>query len=112
MKRNRLYTVMVAALMTAGIAVPSAEPAHAANQTTAFTYQGQLQNSSGLVNNTSPGATFVFTLQDMSGNTVTAPQNPVTVVAPVVDGVFAANVDFGLIFGTTQYQLMIQVQDG
>jgi len=116
MKRNRLYAVMAAALLSAGAGVPSAQAAPASSQqTTAFTYQGQLVGNTGPINNTSPGMTFIFTLLDSSGNAVptgVVPNgNPQTVQASVVDGLFTANVDFGLIFSSSQYQLKVQVQD-
>ena len=113
MKHNQLYAYVAAALLsTSAIIVtsPSAQAQASVPQTTAFTYQGQLQDSGGLVNGSK---TFVFTLLD--GNTAVSGMgitNPVIVTAQVTDGLFTANVDFGLVFGNTQYNLQVAVQDG
>ncbi|HET7161177.1 MAG TPA: hypothetical protein VFI32_00695, partial [Rhodanobacteraceae bacterium] len=111
MNRNRLSMMVAVALLCGGgmelLGMQSAQAQ--VLQTTAFTYQGQLIGSGGPV--TSAGVTFIFTLQDTLGNPVAAPTNPVTVQVPVVDGLFTANVDFGLVFGANQYQVQVQVQD-
>lgn len=111
MKRNQLYAFVAAALLSTGAIVTSTSAqAQAVMQTTAFTYQGQLVGSDGPVNNSSPGRTFRFTLLD-SSNAPVMGTSPVVATTPVVDGLFTANVDFGLVFGSTQYNLQIEVLD-
>ena len=82
------------------------EPAFAA-QTTAFTYQGQL-NAGGILPN---GQTFqfTFTLYDASsgGNAVGSPIQQAIVVGS--GGLFTTDLDFGQVFDGTQYWLEIKV---
>src|SRR4051812_34143098 len=100
MKRNKMYALIAAALMTV-----SADAAIAANQTTAFTYQGQL-NDHGVL--TSSAYTMNFTLYDAgSGGNVIA--GPLTQSVQVINGLFTIDLDFGLVFGSTQYYLQIDV---
>lgn len=81
-------------------------PAHAAPQTTAFTYQGSLE----LAGNAFTGlANFEFRLWDdsIAGNQVAASitRNGV----PVEAGVFTVDLDFGAVFGVDQRWLQIIV---
>jgi hypothetical protein len=103
MKRNRLYALVAAALLSSG---GFDTIAHAqASQTTAFTYQGQL-NASGAF--PTGQYLFTFTLFDAStgGNVV---GSPVSENAQVINGLFTVDLDFGEAFGTTQYWLEISV---
>ncbi len=103
MKRNQLSALIAAAFLavTAGDVV--AAPAQA--QTTAFTYQGQLDAGGTLATGT---YNFTFTLYDAAtgGNVIGAPQ---TQSIDVVNGVFTTDLDFGLVFNGTQYWLEIKV---
>ena len=77
----------------------------AANQTTAFTYQGQLNDHGALTSNVYPMA---FTLYDSpTGGSIVA--GPINQNIQVVNGLFTTDLDFGLIFGPTQYYLQIDV---
>ncbi|MEP6496313.1 MAG: hypothetical protein ABJF01_26835 [bacterium] len=102
MKRNRLCVLVASALisMSAMEAAQSAQP-----QTTAFTYQGQL-NASGAY--PTGNYLFSFTLYDADtgGNAIGVPvmQNIL-----VINGLFTADLDFGAAFGGTQYWLEIAV---
>jgi hypothetical protein len=103
MKRNRLYALVAAALL-ASAAFDTTVHAQQA-QTTAFTYQGQL-NASGAF--PTGDYLFTFTLFDnsTSGNMIGSPtsQN-----AQVINGLFTVDLDFGPVFGLTQYWLEISV---
>ena len=103
MKRNQLSALIAAAFLavTAGDVV--AAPAQA--QTTAFTYQGQLDAGGTLATGT---YNFTFTLYDAAtgGNVIGSPQSQ---SIDVVNGVFTTDLDFGLVFNGTQYWLEIKV---
>ena len=76
-------------------------------QTTAFTYQGQL-NAGG----TLPSGLyqFTFTLYDApSGGAVVAGTSAIHQPIQVINGLFTTDLDFGQIFNGTQYWLDIQV---
>ena len=79
--------------------------AQALPQTTAFTYQGQL-NAAGAY--PSGNYLFTFTLYDASvgGNVVGA---PVSENLQVINGLFTVDLDFGEAFGVTQYWLELSV---
>jgi hypothetical protein len=105
MKCQRLYALIVSVVMffvaaTNAIAQPTP-------QTTAFTYQGQL-NAGGILPS---GQTyyFTFTLYDsVSGpNVVAGPINQAILVGN--GGLFTTDLDFGQIFNGTQYWLEIKV---
>jgi len=104
MKRNRLFAMVASALLAMGAADVSQalQP-----QTTAFTYQGQL-NAGG----TLPTQIYAlsFTLYDApkGGNIVAGPLVQAT---QVINGLFTTDLDFGLTFGNTQYWLEIAVGD-
>src|SRR5436305_6337372 len=102
MKRNQMYALIASALLTFG----AADVAVATTpQTTAFTYEGQLNDHGALTSNT---YTMVFTLYvSPAGNNVVA--GPITQSVQVVNGLFTTDLDFGLVFGTTQYYLQITV---
>ena len=98
MKQKQLSALISAALMTvatmAGATPPSGTP-----QTTAFTYQGQL-NAGG----TFPTGTyeFTFTLYDaQTGGSQVGAAIPESV--QVIDGLFTADLDFGTPFAGQQY---------
>ena len=78
-----------------------------AAQTTAFTYQGQL-NAGGVLP-TGQTYQFTFTLYDASsgGNVVGTPINQAILVGNA--GLFTTDLDFGQIFNGTQYWLEIKV---
>ena len=103
MKRNRLCAliawVLLSVLATNAIAVSP--------QTTAFTYQGQL-NAGGVLPS---GQTFqfTFTLYDAltGGNVVGTPINQPILVGN--GGLFTTDLDFGQVFNGTQYWLEIKV---
>ena len=103
MKRRRLLPFIAAVLIfAAGYAalLPAA-------QTTAFTYQGQL-NAGGVLPS---GQTyyFTFTLYDAlaGGNVIGAPINQTIVIGN--GGLFTTDLDFGQIFDGAQYWLEIKV---
>ena len=101
MKRNRLYALVAAALLSTG----AFDTAYAQSQTTAFTYQGQL-NASGAF--PTGEYLFTFTLFDASsGGTMIG--SPVSENVQVISGLFTVDLDFGSAFGPTQYWLEISV---
>jgi hypothetical protein len=102
MKRSHLNLLLAAILGALGD--PGA--ATATPQTTAFTYQGQLNASGSLPADQT--YTFVFTLYNAAtgGMQVGA---PVTQTIEVVNGLFTADLDFGLVFGTSQNWLEVSV---
>lgn len=100
MKRNRLAVVLGLAL---GLGL--AATAQAAPQTTAFTYQGQLNASGSLPNQT---YTFKFTLYNAATGGVQIGA-PITQSLVVSNGLFTTDLDFGLAFGPTQYWLEVSV---
>ena len=101
MKRKPLSVLVTAALMTFSAADVSA----LAPQGTAFTYQGQLDNGGSLANGT---YYFSFTLYDApTGGNVVA--GPLQQQIDVIDGLFTADLDFGLVFSGYQYWLEVKV---
>jgi|GEM_PF-2233013 len=103
MKCSRLLALIAAVLISAA----SCEVPLFAAQTTAFTYQGQL-NAGGVLPS---GQTyyFTFTLYDAltAGNAVGAPINQTILIGN--GGLFTTDLDFGQIFDGSQYWLEIQV---
>src|SRR5512141_2371146 len=102
MKRKQLCA-MVASVLISMAAMDM--PAQATPQTTAFTYQGQL-NAGG----TYPTGSyqFTFTLYDApSGGAIVA--GPLQQNILVINGLFTTDLDFGQIFSGTQYWLDIKV---
>jgi hypothetical protein len=102
MKRS----IFCAFLISAGSTIAFTADAQTA-QTTAFTYQGQL-NAGGVY----PTGLyqFTFTLYDSAsgGNPVVgAPAIPEAI--QVINGLFTTDLDFGQVFGGTQYWLEIKV---
>jgi hypothetical protein len=105
MKRNSLFAVLAAAL--AATAAMDIGAAPYAAQTTAFTYQGQLNASGTLPNGVYQ---FTFTLYDAaSGGAPVIGTSPVQQAIQVVDGLFTTDLDFGQVFNGTQYWLEIKV---
>src|ERR1700761_4916801 len=104
MKRNRLFAVIATSLF-ATAALQSEVFAQAQPQTTAFTYQGQL-NASGAY--PSGNYLFTFTLYDAStnGNVI---GSPISENVQVINGLFTVDLDFSQVFGPTQYWLEISV---
>ena len=105
MKRKQLHVLISAALLSAGAAM-NVQAGNFTPQTTAFTYQGQL-NAGG--NSMTTGQyQFTFTLYDAvtGGNQV---GSPIQMQVQVINGLFTADLDFGLIFNDQQYWLDIQV---
>jgi hypothetical protein len=104
MKRNQLCALVAFVLLSAAAMGISAQ---STPQTTAFTYQGQL-NAGG----TFPTGQyqFTFTLFDASsGGAQVVGTSPIPQNIQVVDGLFTTDLDFGQIFNGTQYWLDIQV---
>jgi len=100
MKRNKLCVLIASVLMSWG-----AENVSAAVQTTAITYQGQLNDHGALTSNVYP---MTFSLWDqISGGTMVA--GPLNQSIQVINGLFTADLDFGLAFSGTQYYLQIDV---
>jgi hypothetical protein len=103
MKRIRLFALFTWVLMLAAsnaFALPTL-------QTTAFTYQGQL-NAGGVL----PSGQifqFTFTLYDAvtAGNVVGTPVSQAILIGN--GGLFTADLDFGQIFNGTQYWLEVKV---
>ena len=100
---HRLYALIAAvAIFLASNAIAQPMP-----QTTAFTYQGQL-NAGGILPS---GQTyyFTFTLYDAltGGNVVGSPINQAILIGN--SGLFTTDLDFGQIFNATQYWLEIKV---
>ncbi len=104
MKCQRLYALIVWVVM---FVVAANALAQSTPQTTAFTYQGQL-NAGGTLPS---GQTyyFSFTLYDAltGGNVVAGPINQALLVGN--GGLFTTDLDFGQIFNGTQYWLEIKV---
>lgn len=100
MKRTALPFILAAALAAASANAP------AAVQTTAFTYQGQLSAGGSLPANQSYAFTFKLFNAAVGGTQVggSLAQN-----ITVVNGLFTADLDFGLVFGSTQYWLEVSV---
>ena len=104
MKCQRLYVLVISLVMFFAASNAIAQPTP---QTTAFTYQGQL-NAGGILPS---GQTyyFTFTLYDAltGGNVVGSPINQAIMVGN--GGLFTTDLDFGQIFNGTQYWLEIKV---
>ncbi|MEO5622226.1 MAG: hypothetical protein ABIQ78_02240, partial [Dokdonella sp.] len=92
MKRNRLCALVASALISMG-AMDTAQSTQ--TQTTAFTYQGQL-NASGVY--ATQIYAFSFSLYDAAsgGSQVAA---PIVENIQVINGLFTADLDFGVVFG-------------
>jgi hypothetical protein len=104
MKRKRLCA-LVASLLLSSAAMDVSAGAAPVPQSTAFTYQGQL-NAGGA----SPTGQyqFTFTLYDaFTGGSAVAP--PLHQNIQVINGLFTTDLDFGQIFNGTQMWLDIQV---
>ena len=99
MKRKPLCSLLAAALSFA------ATQAAATPQTTAFTYQGQLDAGGVFVTGSYQ---FTFTLYDapIGGNQVGLPSQQ---SIQVVNGLFTTDLDFGQVFNGTQYWLEVKV---
>ena len=102
MNKVALYTFTCAALFAAALA---AQTAQAAAQSTAFTYQGQLNANGSLADGTYQ---FTFTLYDAAsnGNVIGAPLARSLFVS---SGLFTTQLDFGAVFAGQQTWLDIQV---
>lgn len=102
MKRRQLCALFAAVLLFAA----AHTLALGAVQTTAFTYQGQLNAGGALPSGTYQ---FTFTLYDAlsGGNVIGAPINQAILVGN--GGLFTTDLDFGQIFNGTQYWLEIKV---
>src|SRR5450755_2145488 len=104
MKRKQLCAVVASILLTAAsMDVSALLPP----QTTAFSYEGQL-NAGG----TLPTGLyqFTFTLYNAaSGGAVVTGTLPIQQPIQVINGLFTTDLDFGQIFNGTQYWLDIQV---
>lgn len=106
MKRNRLHAVIAASLLATGVLQTTAfAQAQTQPQTTAFTYQGQL-NASGAY--PSGNYLFTFTLYDASTNG-TPIGSAISENVQVINGLFTVDLDFQEVFGPTQYWLEISV---
>ena len=105
MKSNLLHECFVALLLAlAG----TSSIGFAAPQTTAFTYQGQLNAGGSLPAN----ETYAFTFTLFDAATAGAQIGvPLVQDVTVVNGLFTADLDFGLVFGPTQYWLEVRVND-
>lgn len=104
MKRNRLCALVAAALISMG----GVDTAYA-QQTTAFTYQGQLNESGGYRT-----AIYLFTFKlfdAQTGGTQYGSPTPITLSQSiqVINGLFTTDLDFGSAFDGTQYWLEISV---
>lgn len=103
MKPNRLYALVAAALLSSSAFDTTALAQQ--TQTTAFTYQGQL-NASGAF--PTGNYLFTFTLFDAASNGNMVGM-PVSENVLVLNGLFTVDLDFGPVFNTTQYWLEISV---
>jgi len=101
--KRKLFGLLAASVLMLTTAMQS----QAAPQTTAFTYQGQL-NAGGILPS-GQNYQFTFTLYDAAtdGNVVGAPIQRQILVAS--GGLFTADLDFGQIFNGEQYWLEIKV---
>jgi len=104
MNRKPLCSVIAAVLMTGAAAMNASA---VTPQTTAFTYQGQLNDGGAL-----PGGVtyqFTFTLYDAAngGSVVGTPITQAILVT--TGGLFTTDLDFGQIFNGNQYWLEIKV---
>jgi len=98
------FSILFAAAAAACVAL-APHAAYAAPQSTAFTYQGQLNANGSLANGTYQ---FTFTLYDASssGNIIGSPLARSVVVT---NGAFTTSLDFGAVFTGQQTWLDIQV---
>ena len=102
MNRKQMCVLVAAALMSAAAANASAV---GTPQTTAFTYQGQLDVGGSIANGTYQ---FTFTLY----NAATAGAvvgTPIPQAIQVINGLFTTDLDFGQIFSGAEYWLEIKV---
>src|ERR1700729_1952558 len=106
MKPKQLCPPLASLLMTSAVTdVSLAAPLEA--QTTAFSYQGQL-NAGGVF--PTGQYQFTFTLYDaVTGNGIVSGTMPIQQSLQVINGLFTTDLDFGQIFNGTQYWLDIQV---
>ena len=98
MERSKLFALLSAALLSTAALDIGAAPLAA--QSTAFTYQGQL-NAGG----TLPSAQyqFTFTLYDSAtGGAPVIGTSPIQQPIQVIDGLFTTDLDFGQVFNGTQ----------
>jgi hypothetical protein len=103
MKRKQICALVAALLMSVDAMNMSALAT--TPQTTAFSYQGQLNASGSIANGPYQ---FTFTLYDApTGGTVTG--TPIAQQIQVINGLFTTDLDFGHIFNGTQYWLEIKV---
>ena len=103
MKRKQLCALVASALMSAA----AMNSAVATPQTTAFTYQGQLNDGGILPNGLTYQFTFTLYNAAVGGSVVGTPiQQPILVAS---GGIFTADLDFGQIFNGQQYWLEIKV---
>ena len=102
MKSKQICVLIAAALMSAATMNASAL---VTPQTTAFSYQGQLNVGGSIANGTYQ---FTFTLYDASsgGSVIGA---PIPQAIQVINGLFTTDLDFGQIFNGAQYWLEIKV---
>jgi hypothetical protein len=104
MNRKQICVLIAALLMSTAAIDISAGPA-ATPQTTAFSYQGQL-NAGGSI--PTGQYQFTFTLYNAAeGGTQVGPALEQNI--QVINGLFTTDLDFGQIFNGTQYWLDIQV---
>jgi len=102
MKRNSLCALIAALLLSTATIDATAAP-----QTTAFTYQGQLNAGGTLPNGEYQ---FTFTLYDAPvGGAPVIGTSPIQQPIIVINGLFTTDLDFGQIFSGTQYWLEIKV---
>jgi len=101
MKSKQICVLIAAALMSAATMNASAL---VTPQTTAFSYQGQLNVGGSIANGTYQ---FTFTLYDASsgGSVIGA---PIPQAIQVINGLFTTDLDFGQIFNGAQYWLEIK----
>jgi hypothetical protein len=104
MKRKQLCAV-VASLLMSSFTVDVVAGTPPPLQTTAFSYQGQL-NAGGIFPTAQYQFTFTLYTAAVGGSVVSVPiqQN-----IQVVNGLFTTDLDFGQVFNGTQYWLDIQV---
>jgi hypothetical protein len=104
MKRKQLCALVIAALMSVLAMDLSALPPA---QTTAFTYQGQLNAGGSLASGLYQ---FTFTLYDAAtGGAPVVGTLPIQQPIQVINGLFTTDLDFGQVFAGTQYWLEIKV---
>ncbi len=102
MKSKQICVLIAAALMSAATMNASAL---VTPQTTAFSYQGQLNVGGSIANGTYQ---FTFTLYDApSGGSVIGV--PIPQAIQVINGLFTTDLDYGQIFNGAQYWLEIKV---